>query len=37
MDSRMNKYHDNNSSMSRVSRNEDLYKGINNTELDQIM
>lgn len=34
MDSRMNKYHDNNSSMSRVSRNEDLYKGINNTELD---
>lgn len=34
MDSRMNKYQDNNASMSRVSRNENLYKDINNTELD---
>lgn len=34
MNSRMNKYHEENSSLSRVSKNKDLYKGINDTELD---
>lgn len=34
MDSRMNKYRENNISMSRLSRNENLYKEINDSKLD---
>lgn len=34
MDTRMSKYRENNSNMSRVSRNTELYKEINNSDLD---
>lgn len=34
MDTRVNKYNDENKAMSRVSKHEDLYKRINDSELD---